>query len=676
MGDIVSQIADSIGKLESGGSYTARSKTSSASGKHQYLRSTWAGYGGYATAADAPPAVQEQRFRQDTARALARYKDPALVAVAHFQGGGVADKIAANPALWDKKDANGLTTRQYVSRFNNLLGRGGPSSDIPTQTPYGTPMTTRVASLDFNALFNQGQKAAAGLPQVHPADYQALVAQYAAQREKALMGTMNQLDSQVAKAIQNIRANGGQAVSDVNAQGALAVPDFKAIQGSYASGAAGAPTDYTAGYGVDNSYYAARGQEAGALTNAQQGAGGALLDQTASGVQSLIGTLSGAIGGPGGAIDAGVASVQAAKARAVLSAQLSSDKMFQDYLGSSSVEAQRQDLQSQIANQGNIADMVRNATSVGVANQNTAQSDARAQDSMAQAILGLNAQMASQGQQQAFTVGRDNAQNAFTTQRDAAQNTFTAQQNATQAEAQGAQRNQSALQALFAAGVPMNVLPDGTLVMPNGPKYGPDTDPHDTRYGPSLQAGTPIVNPAADIKQETSQAKLNNIILEGKRKEAALKAKSGETSIITAMPKADRMRWESAKTDFSQQWKKYVAAGSPAYAKQDPSKTSPKDFDMALVSLGDLRAHGATTLDTQTWLATWFTKNKNSLPGFPKKATQLAQLKWLDKKTSEASAKVELYGGEGYPDGSGTKSVVAPAELQAVLQSIYEDAHK
>jgi hypothetical protein len=124
--DLIDRIANAIAQIESGGAanpYVARSKSSKASGKYQYLPGTWNGYGGYAEAWQAPAAVQEQRFRADTTKALARYGgDPALVAVAHFQGGGTADKIKSNPALWNKTDANGFTTRQYVEKFTTKLG--------------------------------------------------------------------------------------------------------------------------------------------------------------------------------------------------------------------------------------------------------------------------------------------------------------------------------------------------------------------------------------------------------------------------------------------------------------------------------------------------------------------------------------------------------------------------
>lgn len=53
-----------VKQRESGGSYSAQNPTSSASGAWQFLDSTWGGYGGYSRAADAPPAVQDERARQ------------------------------------------------------------------------------------------------------------------------------------------------------------------------------------------------------------------------------------------------------------------------------------------------------------------------------------------------------------------------------------------------------------------------------------------------------------------------------------------------------------------------------------------------------------------------------------------------------------------------------------
>ena len=46
---------------ESGGSLTAENPSSTASGKWQFLDSTWGGYGGYASASQAPESVQDAR---------------------------------------------------------------------------------------------------------------------------------------------------------------------------------------------------------------------------------------------------------------------------------------------------------------------------------------------------------------------------------------------------------------------------------------------------------------------------------------------------------------------------------------------------------------------------------------------------------------------------------------
>jgi hypothetical protein len=49
---------------ESGGNITAQNPTSTASGKWQFIDSTWAGFGGYAKARYAPESVQDAKARQ------------------------------------------------------------------------------------------------------------------------------------------------------------------------------------------------------------------------------------------------------------------------------------------------------------------------------------------------------------------------------------------------------------------------------------------------------------------------------------------------------------------------------------------------------------------------------------------------------------------------------------
>jgi hypothetical protein len=54
----------SVMQRESGGNIRAQNPSSSASGKWQFIDSTWNGYGGYASAADAPEAVQDAKARE------------------------------------------------------------------------------------------------------------------------------------------------------------------------------------------------------------------------------------------------------------------------------------------------------------------------------------------------------------------------------------------------------------------------------------------------------------------------------------------------------------------------------------------------------------------------------------------------------------------------------------
>lgn len=52
-----------VKQRESGGSYSARNASSGACGAWQFIPSTWAGFGGYASACDAPPEVQDAKAR-------------------------------------------------------------------------------------------------------------------------------------------------------------------------------------------------------------------------------------------------------------------------------------------------------------------------------------------------------------------------------------------------------------------------------------------------------------------------------------------------------------------------------------------------------------------------------------------------------------------------------------
>jgi Transglycosylase-like domain len=66
---------------------------STASGAYGFLDSTWANYGGYAHAWQAPPAVQDERARKDVEGLLARFNgDATSVFKAWYAGAGFASK--------------------------------------------------------------------------------------------------------------------------------------------------------------------------------------------------------------------------------------------------------------------------------------------------------------------------------------------------------------------------------------------------------------------------------------------------------------------------------------------------------------------------------------------------------------------------------------------------------
>lgn len=65
----INELRERLGFIESSGNYHAKNN-SGAAGKYQYMPGTWNKYGGYDSADQAPPQIQDQRAHEDLANRL------------------------------------------------------------------------------------------------------------------------------------------------------------------------------------------------------------------------------------------------------------------------------------------------------------------------------------------------------------------------------------------------------------------------------------------------------------------------------------------------------------------------------------------------------------------------------------------------------------------------------
>ena len=112
--DQVDVVLATIRHMESGGNYQAQAANATASGAYQFVDGTWANYGGYAHAKDAPPDVQDAKAREHVRYIFDTYDTQiATVPVIWY-----LPAAYGNDELMDTvPDGNRLTPRQYQARW-------------------------------------------------------------------------------------------------------------------------------------------------------------------------------------------------------------------------------------------------------------------------------------------------------------------------------------------------------------------------------------------------------------------------------------------------------------------------------------------------------------------------------------------------------------------------------
>ena len=126
--------------VESGGDYAARVAGSSASGAYQFLDTTWAGYGGYPQAWQAPPPVQDAKAAEQLSGILDAYGgDVTVVPVVWYLGHLPAPGSAEWDTVLAQRAGNQLALREYQARwlaeYDGQLAAahpdGGPGGGCP-----------------------------------------------------------------------------------------------------------------------------------------------------------------------------------------------------------------------------------------------------------------------------------------------------------------------------------------------------------------------------------------------------------------------------------------------------------------------------------------------------------------------------------------------------------------
>ena len=128
----IDAVLATIRTLESGGDYTARADGSSASGAYQFTDGTWARYGGYPQAWQAPPYVQDQKAIEHVQAILDDARgDVAAVGVVWYLGHLPPDGSPEWNTVPAPGAGNQLTAREYQQRWMTQYEQLLASSSTP-----------------------------------------------------------------------------------------------------------------------------------------------------------------------------------------------------------------------------------------------------------------------------------------------------------------------------------------------------------------------------------------------------------------------------------------------------------------------------------------------------------------------------------------------------------------
>jgi Peptidase family M23/Transglycosylase-like domain len=141
-----------IRTIESGGDYAAQNTGSTASGAYQFLDTSWAGYGGFPRAWQAPPATQDAKAIEQVQGILeAHASDVTAVPPVWYIGHVPADGSTEWDTVPYPGAGNVLTPREYQTRWiaeyatkiaaagAGIVGCGGGGSVAPNADGYAIP---------------------------------------------------------------------------------------------------------------------------------------------------------------------------------------------------------------------------------------------------------------------------------------------------------------------------------------------------------------------------------------------------------------------------------------------------------------------------------------------------------------------------------------------------------